>query len=345
MGGAGACPLPSLARPPATRAPASAGVPAGGHTPFPTSGGGGFRAGRRQPRAPADPRERERRGGARRAGGRRGEGKVARRGGAPSLAPVTVRAGGALPALHRASRPGLRARRRSRRSRGGSLLPRSSPPLRRSAAGPSPPDGRGGGRPRASPRSGRRRRTPVAGARAPPARAAARVRPSPALLGAARRSRPACGREGCSARPLPEASPPLPSSLLLVGRRPAVRPSPPRRAMAKGEGEGRRAAFGARRRRLLRPFPQRGEGASAARPSPRSRPSGPWRGRGTARAGPPGVPGRPSGRVRAREPPARGVASAASRPGRARFSAAGPRPRSGGAARAAAVLSGAAPGY
>lgn len=114
---------------------------------------------------------------------------------------------------------------------------------RRSAAGPSPPEGQGG-RPAPEPRrgSGRRRRTPV-----PPAAGAARVLPRPGSASRCARGPPRVpGGRGVplGSAPLPEARPLLPSSLLPVGRRPAVRPSPPRRAMATGEGaKGTRASL------------------------------------------------------------------------------------------------------
>lgn len=128
-------------------------------------------------------------------GGGSERGRSARR--SAPRAPVTVRAGGALPALHRASRPGLEAWRARRRRGGFFSPPRPHAPrlLRRSAAGPSPPEKRGGA---AGPE-------PLAAAGAAAGVPAARVLPRLGSPRCARESRPGAGREGCPARPLPEA--------------------------------------------------------------------------------------------------------------------------------------------
>lgn len=194
----------------------------------------------------------------------------------------------------------------------------------------------------------RRRSVPAGGpGGAAGPRASPRQRPAPPNAGPACRGRgpsspearlcfslregaaPRCGREGCAARlGAPPGGAPAPSLVSSARRATAGRP-----AVAASAGDGDRRGserdagepFGARRRRLLRPFPYRGRerGSFAARQSiPLSAERSPGAEEGAPRAGPPGVPG------------AREVSRWA-----------GPRPRSGGAARAAAVLSGAAPGY
>lgn len=230
---------------------------------------------------------------------------------------------------------GVEGARRARRRRGGFSPPY---PLFHTPPPPIPP-----------PAPVRRRSVPAGGpGGAAGPRASPRQRPAPPNAGPACRGRgpsspearlcfslregaaPRCGREGCAARlGAPPGGAPAPSLVSSARRATAGRP-----AVAASAGDGDRRGserdagepFGARRRRLLRPFPYRGKERGGALPPgkvSRSRPNGPL-------APKRGLPG-PGLRV---FPGAREVSRWA-----------GPRPRSGGAARAAAVLSGAAPGY
>lgn len=142
----------------------------------------------------------------------------------------------------------------ARRHRGGFSSPRVSPPSvrpRQRVAGMVGPEPH---------HHGRCHRTLVAGAHS--GAGVARVLPGPPLLLVCQSSLCA-GREGCLARPLPEAQPPASLAPSPARRRPAVGPSHIRWPVVVRRGtRGCRKAFGATRSGLLlRSFPHWGEGA------------------------------------------------------------------------------------
>lgn len=300
---------------------------------LPAAGLGRHRGPRALSRKAARRSPRERDGGARHVSGQ-GLSGAGRKGGRSSRrsaprAPATVRAGGALPALHRASRPGLEAWR-ARRRRGGSFFPQPAPtPSPCAGLPPVRPRRRAGGRGR--PRASRRRRR-----RGRPGGRPEFSRGS-ALLGAREKKPPGC-REGGVPGTAPPGGAPRPFPRRFARRatagRPAVAPVGGRCANGEGAGCGGGRLRGSE------------EAAPPALPAPGSGALPPGRvpllGRAAPRSrapeelqgpSPPGVPGRAPGCARARK-----------RASESR-SAVGPRPRAGGAGRAAAVLSGAAPGY